>query len=194
MQTSHIEPAGDKSPAVSVCALLYPMVDRAVAAVTAQASLTAMVVALMPLLRTLGLAILRQVIQQRDLILDRQRPVLLCPLCKSPLRRTRHLRTVWRYTLLGSLSYDRRNWKCPSDSCKHSAYPADWGLGLLERLHGHSQEFASMVVLLTTLMPNAKAMDLFNKCFGFTVSTTLARGLTMAIGTQLYESEKVAAE
>jgi hypothetical protein len=101
---------------------------------------------------------------------------------------------VWRYTLLGRLAYDRRNWLCSNTKCSHSAYPTDWGLDVLERLHGHSQEFASMVVLLTTLMPNAKAMNVFEKYFGFVVSTTLARGRTMAIGNQMYAAEKQAAE
>jgi len=194
LQTSHTQPAHDKTSATPAGASLYPLLDRAVAAAEAQVQLTAMVLALMPLLRALGLAILRHVIQHRDLTMDWRMPVLPCPVCKTPLVRTRHLRPVWRYTLLGRLTYERRNWLCSNTSCQHSAYPTDWGLGLLERLHGHSQEFASMVVLMTTLMPNAKAMDLFQKCFGFGVSTTLSRGLTMAIGTQMFETEKQTAQ
>lgn len=200
MQTSHTEPSNDNfvasstSVGASTRASLQLLVDGAVSAADAQTSLTAMVLALMPLLRGLGLAILRHVIQHRDRRLDQQRPMLPCPCCKTPLQRTRHVRPVWRYTLLGSLSYERRNWLCPNMKCKHSAYPTDWNLDLLNRLHGHSQEFASMVVLLTTLMPNAKAMDLFSKCFGFAVSTTLSRGLTMEIGSQMHQAEQRSAQ
>jgi len=194
MQISHIQAANDNNSATATGAALHGQLDRAVAVVSAKTSLTSMVLALMPLLRFLGLAILRNVIQQLDRTLDFQRPVLPCPRCRTPLKRTRHLRPVWRYTLLGSLAYERRNWLCPNENCKHSAYPTDWNLDLLDRLHGHSQEFASMIVLLTTLMPNAKAADLFQKCFGFAVSTTLSRGLTMAVGTQMYQTEKRTAE
>ena len=172
LQLSHIQPANDNPSATPAGASLYPMLDAAVAVADSQASLTAMVMALLPLLRGLGLAILRHVIQQRDRSMDwRVRPPC-CPECKEPLARTRNLRPTRRYTLLGLLTYERRNGLCTK--CNRSECPTDWGLGVLDRLGGHSQEFGSMVVLMTTLMPNAKAMDLFQKCFGFAVSTTLS--------------------
>ncbi len=46
-----------------------------------------------------------------------------------------------------------------------------------------------MVTLLTTLLPNAKAMSLFEKCFGFAVSTQLAGGMARDIGDQLVAAE-----
>ncbi len=191
LETSHTQPCLDKPAAPLPDNHLYSLVVDAAVAAQAQRSLTGMVTALLPLLRGLGLAILRQVIESRDRSLDQQvRPC--CPACEVPLTRTRHVRPTRRYTLLGQLVYARRNFLCPK--CNRSEYPTDWGLGLLERLHGHSQEFASLVVLMTTLMSNAKAMDLFQKCFGFAVSTQLARGLAMEIGTEMVRGEKQRAE
>ena len=192
MQTSHNPPSLDKPPIGLTHNHLYSRVDSAVAAAQGRDSLSAMVLVLLPLMRSLGIAILRLVIEQRDRERDRARPSLPCPGCQAPLVRTRHLRPSRRYTLLGLLQYDRRNYLCLQ--CTRSEYPTDWGLDVLDRLHGHSQEFASLVVLMTTLMPNAKAMDLFQKCFGFVVSTTLARGLSFELGSELVRQEKVQAE
>jgi len=57
---------------------------------------------------------------------------------------------------------------------------------VVDGLHGHSQEHASMVGLMTTQMPNAKAMDLVGKCFAFAVSTTLSRAISIGVGTVLH--------
>jgi len=192
LKTSHTEPRSDK-PAVRFTGNhLYLLVDDALAAAQAQTGLSAMVLVVLPVVRKLGLAVLRHVIEQRDRALEQHRPGPCCPDCDTPLRRSRHLRPTRRYTLLGLLHYERRNYLCPK--CDRSEYPTDWSLDVLDRLHGHCQEFASMVVLMTTLMPNAKAMDLFQKCFGFAVSTTLSRGLTMAIGGQMFQAESQRAE
>jgi hypothetical protein len=192
LQTSHIHPVSDKTAATFTEPSLYLLLDCAVAAVQAKPTLTGMVVALMPLLRALGLAILRNVIQQRDHTIDwRVRPPC-CPACKVALTRSRHVRQTRRYTLLGILVYERRNGLCPE--CNRSEYPTDWALGVLDGLHGHSQEFANMVGLLTTLMSNAKAMELFEKCFGFAVSTTLSRAITIGVGTRMYELEQQRAQ
>jgi hypothetical protein len=192
LQTSHIQPANDNTFATPAGTSLHHLLDAAVLAAHKQGSLTAMVMTLLPLLRCMGLAIVRDIIQQRDRTLDwRVRPPC-CPVCKVALTRSRHVRQTRRYTLLGMLVYERRNGLCPK--CNRSEYPTDWALGVLDGLHGHSQEFASMVGLLTTLMSNAKAMDLFEKCFGFAVSTTLSRAITIGVGTRMYALEQQRAQ
>lgn len=187
MQTSHISLPDDKPGSVRAHNQLYLLVDSAVVSAQESSGLSTMVTTLLPLLRGLGLAILRLVLQQRNHTLDSTRRPQQCPACGTALVRTRNMRPTRRYTLLGLLHYERRNYLCPN--CNRSEYPLDWGLDVLDRLHGHSQEFASVVVLLTTLMPNAKAMDLFQKCFGFAVSTTLARGLSFELGSELFAAE-----
>ena len=143
-----------------------------------------MVLVLLPLLRELGIAVLRCIMEHRDQLLDRDRPQLPCRGCATVLTRTRNVRQTNCYTLFGKLIFNRRNYLC--SKCKRSEYPLDWSLKLLDRCAGHSDEFASMVVLLTTLLPNAKAMCLFHKCFGFEVSTQLARTLSFEIGHELH--------
>jgi hypothetical protein len=50
------------------------------------------------------------------------------------------------------------------------------------------------VVLLCTVMPFGRGCELFSRCFGFSVSTHLARALTLAIGTRLHKAEMQRAE
>jgi len=189
MQNSHIQPANDNSLRPNTSVQLHAQLDEALTATEQATTLTAMVTVLMPLLRLLGLAMLRVVIEQRERMTEMS---CSCPICGGALKRTYNVRSVWRYTLLGRLAYFRRNYLCIR--CNASVYPTDLRLGIAERLHGHSQEFGSMVVLLTTLLPNAKAMDLFAKCFGFDVSTHLSRDLTMEIGERLVADEAKEAE
>ena len=192
MQTSHIQPRRDNQIADLTQARLHKQVDAAFAAADRAVTLTAMVLALLPLLRALGLAILRAVIEHHEKLEDFGRHSQVCRQCDGTLERTRNVRPIGRYTLLGRVVYERRDFRC--NRCKTHVYPMDLRLGIVDRLRGHSQEFASMITLLTTLLPNAKAMDLFEKCFGFVVSTHLARDLTMAIGTQLVSQETAHAE
>lgn len=121
MQTSHTAPSTDK-PAIRLAHNhLYSQVDAAVAAAEGRTALSTMVLVLLPLMRALGTSILRQVIQHRDRARDQERKPVPCPGCQAPLLRTRHLRPTRRYTLLGLLTYERRNYLC--SSCKRSEYP-----------------------------------------------------------------------
>ena len=93
------------------------------AAATGKQSLTDMVLVLLPLLRALGIAVLRCIVQHRDQVLDRDRPQLACPGCATALTRTRNVRQTNCYTLFGRLIFSRRNYLCPK--CKRSEYPLD---------------------------------------------------------------------
>lgn len=192
MKISHTAPKFDKAQLDTLNPTVVLAFLQVVQVAVAGKSLSAMVIALLPALRHLGIVILRTVIEDRDNYADLQGIAYGCPCCKSPLVRTRHVRPIRRYTLLGLLTYNRRNYLC--GNCKRSEYPTDWALDVLQRLHGHSQEFASLAVLMTTLMPNAKAMNLFHKCFGFAVSTHLVREMSFGVGTELVaqESERAA--
>ena len=184
MKTSQVSPLVGKPLDQNTVLSLHCLLDAAVAVAAGKLSLTNMVLVLLPLLRTLGIAVLRCIIEHRDQVLDRNRPQLPCRGCATVLSRTRNVRQTNCYTLFGKLIFNRRNYLCPK--CKRSEYPVDWSLKLLDRCAGHSDEFASVVVLLTTLLPNAKAMCLFHKCFGFEVSTQLARTLSFEIGHEFH--------
>ena len=93
------------------------------AAATGKQSLTDMVLVLLPLLRALGIAVLRCIVQHRDQVLDRDRPQLACPGCATALTRTRNVRQTNCYTLFGRLIFSRRNYLCPK--CKRSECPLD---------------------------------------------------------------------
>jgi hypothetical protein len=142
-----------------------------------------MVLILLPLLRQVGLACLRAVIEQRDQQLADDRCAPNCPKCHLPLQNSRNRRSLTCYTLLGALSFRRRAFQCRG--CRAWWYPTDLALRLRARCAGHSDEFASIVALLTTLLPNAKAMDVFRRSFGFEVSTQLARTISLNIGQEL---------
>lgn len=187
MKAYNTPPANDNRDSAFDGSALHSLLDAATRDIAAAPTLTAMVLILLPLLRNLGLSILQAVIQHRDGQFDHGKTAPPCSICRRPLARTRNRRPITRYTLLGRLHYRRRAWQCVC--CKCSEYPVDTSLDLKPRLGGHSDEFASMVTLLTTLLPNAKAMTLFEKCFGFAVSTQLSGGLARDIGDQLVTAE-----
>ena len=137
-------------------------------------------------LQKVGLAIVRHTLEMRDRELDGC-PDVRCPRCKSSLRKTRNRRKKSRRTLLGPVEYQRRAWECRR--CGGSCFPLDERLGLLPGLRGHGTAFANQVVLLCTLMPFERACWLFEQMRGFAVSTTLARALTVHVGTKMYEPE-----
>ncbi len=183
MKLCHIpEVIGNPVP-VSTVVSLHCQLDAAITAVAAKPSLTEMVLVLLPILRALGLALLRAIIEQRDHRLGSDPAPPCCPRCKTQLTRSRNLRPTSSYTLLGKLSFQRRAFNC--GQCGSALYPTDWALRLRDRCNNHSDEFASMVALLTTLLPNAKAMAVFQRCFGFEVSTQLARTISTQIGREL---------
>lgn len=72
------------------------LVEGAVNAVENKTTLSAMVLALVPALRTLGLAILRAAVETRDPRLAEQAPALRCtaPQCRGWLKRSRRRRLV----------------------------------------------------------------------------------------------------
>jgi hypothetical protein len=182
----------DLEPTSATRSSLQVKFDGILERVSTQRSLTGLVVALLAALRALGLAMLQHIIEERDRKRDKESRLVLCRACAAELTRTRNVRPTTRYTLLGRLGYGRRAYYC--HACKRVEYPTDTELEVLPGLNGHSLEFANLVVLMTTLLPNLKAMNLFSKCFGFAVSTTLARGLTMAIGGGLVRDEMARAE
>jgi hypothetical protein len=150
-------------------------------------SLAGLVAGLMHGLRELGLAIILHTLESRDRALDTARG-LRCPRrCGGLLRKTNKRKSRQRRTLLGLVEHKRRAWMCRR--CSKPCFPLDEELGLLPGLRGHGTAFANQVVLLCTLLPFERACWLFEQMRGFAVSTTLARALTVHVGTKMYEAE-----
>ena len=183
MNISHAHDRPDK-------AVIPDFLLNAVAAVVVGAAeaecLATLVAGVVQGLQKVGLAIVRHTLEMRDRELDGC-PDVRCPRCKSSLRKTRNRRKKSRRTLLGPVEYQRRAWECRR--CGGSCFPLDERLGLLPGLRGHGTAFANQVVLLCTLMPFERACWLFEQMRGFAVSTTLARALTVHVGTKMYEPE-----
>jgi hypothetical protein len=156
----------------------------------AATTLTALVLVVLKGVRHLGVAVIAHVLEERDRALRTQE--LRCPKCTGPLRRDKSRRQVTRMTLLGKVTYGRTSFCCRG--CGHREFPLDEQLSLKALLRGHSDEFAKDVVLFCTVMPFGKGCELFTRCYGFLVSTHLARALTLAIGTRLYQSEMARAK
>lgn len=155
--------------------------------IAAVSSLTGMVVPMLRGMRQLGLLLLVHVLEQRDLPFRHREVEVLCPECQTVMRRCKNLRRVRRYTMLGKLIYRRCGYECPH--CDRRLFPLDRQLDLAPNLRGHSREFASTLVLLCTVVPFGKGCELFSTLCGLSVSTHLARALTFAIGTRLFEAE-----
>lgn len=158
-----------------------------VAKLAAEPSLSKMVVILAAGLRSVGLLLLAHLLDDRDQPWRRREVEVCCPKCGGSMTRTKNLREVQRYTLLGKLRYRRCRYHCPA--CDHRVFPLDESLSLKKNLRGHSQEFANDLVLLCTVMPFAKGCELFERLRGFAVSTRLACALTWGIGARLHEAE-----
>jgi len=158
-----------------------------VAKLAAEPSLSRMVVILGGGLRSVGLLVLACLLSDRDEPWRRSEVEVRCPKCGASMIRTKNLREVQRYTLLGKLRYRRCRYHCPA--CGHRLFPLDESLSLQKNLRGHSQEFAIDLVLLCTVMPFAKGCELFERMRGFAVSTRLACALTWGIGAKLHEAE-----
>jgi hypothetical protein len=162
------------------------------AQVSTEQSLSAMVLTLGSGLRQLGLLVLAHLLAERDMPYRRRQVVVTCPKCQSPMERLKNLRTVHRYTLLGKLAYTRCRYRCPA--CGERIFPLDQSLSLKAKLHGHSEELASELVLLCAVMPFAKGCELFERMRGFAVSTRLACALTRSVGESLVKMEMKRAE
>jgi hypothetical protein len=157
-------------------------------------SLAVMVLVVLTGMRQLGLLVLRREIERRDAAFRDSSVVVRCaePNCGASMELRRKLKPIGRYTFLGKLRYWRCRYQCPV--CHAWTFPVDRGLGLLSSLHGHSEEFASSLVLLCTLMPYGKGCALLERLTGVAVSTRLACALTMEVGTRLFRDEMQRAE
>ena len=184
MTESHTE-AGSGNPVVPPAAV--ELLEELIAEVSAASSLTAMVLCALGGVRRLGLVLLVHVLEQRDLAFRKRGAKVHCPDCDAEMQRSKNLRRVRRYTLLGKLIYWRCGYLCLG--CGRRLFPLDRQLDLAANLHGHSSEFASKLVLLCTVVPFGKGCELFSSLCGFAVSTRLARALTFTIGTRLFEAE-----
>jgi len=150
-------------------------------------TLTAMVTLVMLGLRMLGLKLIRLTLERRDEALHRHRQgPPSCPRCGRRLRKPRRKWTT-RVTLLGKLRYRRRSWLCPH--CHKSHQPLDRTLDLVVMYHGQSLEFVRELTLLCTLHAFEQGCTLFERCFGFEVSTHLAHRMVMSIGGKLHKRE-----
>lgn len=163
------------------------LLEKLIADISAATSLTAMVLCALVGVRRLGLVLLVHVLEQHDEHFRHRGTKVDCPDCAAAMHRSKNLRRVRRYTLLGKLIYWRCGFVCLT--CKRRIFPLDRRLDLAANLRGHSAEFASKIVLLCTIVPFGKGCELFASFCGFSVSTRLARALTFAIGTRLFEAE-----
>lgn len=182
MSVSHAAVGRDKS--VLPQNLIQTLAQVWAEALTAT-TLTALVVVVLKGVRRLGVAVVAHVLEERDRELRARE--LRCPKCAGTMRRDKSRRKVTRMTLLGKVTYRRTSFCCRG--CGRREFPLDEQLSLKGLLRGHSDEFAKDVVLFCTVMPFGKGCELFTRCYGFVVSTHLARALTLAIGTRLFKTE-----
>jgi hypothetical protein len=151
-------------------------------------SLAQMAAAVVGGVRKLGRVVLREMLHERDKPYRRQKVTVQCSGCKkTSKKRGSKLHEKKRYTLLGKISYNRCQYEC--STCNKRFFPLDESLSLTASLRGHDDGFANSLVLLCTLMPFGKGCELFERCYGFAVSTHLARTISFMIGRQLYEME-----
>jgi len=157
-------------------------------------SLAKMVAATLCCVRRVGVLMVQQAVEGRDEKFQRSESSVICAKaeCKTPMRRTKNLRGVRRYTLLGAIRYRRIGYRCPR--CDERCFPVDAEIGVSEGLHGHSSEFASGLVLLCVVVPFGKGCELFGRLAGLCISTHLARALTFDIGTRLFAAQMKNAE
>lgn len=187
LQQNHTPHKYDFAPAIFDC------VADLLAEIRKASSLLDMAAAVVRGVKKLGLAILRENLHERDKPFRRREVIVLCPNCKNVAQKKgKKLHRITRYTLLGMLWYNRCQYECPC--CKKYFFPLDESLGVKAALRGHEEGFAKTIVLMCTLMPFGKGSELFERCFGFAVSTQLARALTFKIGTRLFEMEKERAD
>ena len=171
---------------------LHAELDRLVDRVEAERTLSAMVLVVMSGLRVIGRQIVEQVLENRGREMHRKRAQApRCPRCGRRMRKPQARKTS-RMTLLGRIRYRRYRWHCRK--CKRTHAPLDATLGL-EPLHlGHSGEFVAELALLCTLHAFEQGCSLFERCFGFPVSTHLAYRVVMGIGRSMVDCEMERAE
>jgi len=171
---------------------LHAELDRLIEKANEERSLSAVVLVVMSGLRFLGRQIVAQVLERRSRELHQGRAQApSCPRCGRRMRKPQARETT-RMTLLGKLRYRRYRWLCRK--CNRTHAPLDVTLGL-EPLHfGHSGEFVTELALLCTLHAFEQGCSLFERCFGFPVSTHLAYRVVMGIGRSLVDCEMERAE
>ncbi len=166
---------------------LHEDLDAIIDKVKELQSLTGMVTVAITFLRLLGAKLVRMVLEQRDDQLHRgRRGTPCCPRCGTRLRKPER-KAISRMTLLGRLRYWRRSWLC--SGCHKSHRPLDATLELVQLHHGHSLEFVKALSLFCVLHAFEHGCTLFERCFGFPVSTHLAYPLVMGIGNQLHTQQ-----
>lgn len=171
---------------------LFEDLRTLVARVERGESLTVKVTLVMAGLRLLGLKLLRMVLERRDEEMHHHRQgAPCCPRCGRRLRKPKRKWTT-RTTLLGKLRYCRRSWHC--EHCRRTHRPLDATMDLVIKHHGHSLEFVRELTLLCTLHAFGQGCALFERFFGFEVSTHLAHRMVTDIGGDLYEREMKRAE
>ncbi len=189
MFVSHTgRPGGKSALPIFFIRALEELWAEAMAATT----LSALVLAVLGGMRRLGAEMVAEVLHERDRKFRRRGVRLPCAGCKGQMKQDKNLRQVSRRTLLGKVTYRRCRFRC--GRCGRGVFPLDEQLSLKGLLRGHSEEFAKDVVLLCTLMPFDKGCQLFERFYGFAVSTRLGRALTVAIGEQLVKREMARAE
>jgi hypothetical protein len=150
-------------------------------------TLTTMVLVVLRGVRRLGVIVLEHVLEERDWELGLRKSEHQCPKCKGPMKRLKNRRRITRMTLLGKVTYRRSRYEC--QHCAYRVFLLDEQLSLKGLLRGHSDEFAKDMVLLCTIAPFGKGCELFERFYGFAVSTQLSRSLTFAIGKRLFDKE-----
>ncbi|MFH2005300.1 MAG: ISKra4 family transposase [bacterium] len=173
-------------------ASLHTDLDRLIEAAHLEQSLSAMVLIVLSGLRVLGQHLVTLVLEQRSLAQHQERgETPRCPHCGRRMRKPQRKETS-RMTLLGKLRYRRHRWLCPR--CKRTHAPLDSTLGLHPLHEGHSGEFVTELALLCTLHAFEQGCSLFERSFGFPVSTHLAYRVVMGIGRSLADREMARAE
>lgn len=184
MKTSHTQQRADNP---NLPATVIREIQEIFIRLREASSLSQMVAVVLTEVRYVGILILQIRLEQRDEDFRKKLKKVLCPHCKSEMKKCKRLRRKRRYTFLGALWYYRCQYSCPS--CKHRLFPLDESLKLAKALRGHGELFGKTLVLLCTLMPFGKGSDLFGQLCGFSVSSRLARALTLTIGIRLFKDE-----
>lgn len=171
---------------------LHVDLDRLIEAVRREPTLSGMVLTVLSGLRLVGQQLVIMVLEQRSHDLRRTHgEAPCCPHCGRRMRKPQ-MKETSRMTLLGRLRYRRHRWLCPQ--CKRTHAPLDSTLGLHPLHEGHSGEFVTELALLCTLHAFEQGCRLFERCFGFPVSTHLAYRVVMGIGKSLVDRELERAE
>jgi hypothetical protein len=171
---------------------LHTALDLLLECARQEKSLSAMVLLVLSGLRCLGRQLLVLVLEQRSHELHQARSEApACPHCGRKMRKPQAKETA-RMTLLGKLRYRRHRWLCPH--CKRTHAPLDTTLGFHPLHDGHSGEFVTELALMCTLHAFEQGCSLFERCFGFPVSTHLAYRVVMGIGKAMVASEMDRAE